>query len=216
MNSSMTIPTYWNDIKPKLWFIAVPMMILGGLISAFNTRERRCSRHQTLANLIVNSVLGATFLRMVESIVSVAFIQRCFASSCFAVFFLVGFFLDFVFFSVFFLICPCLCRLLIFSLSLFSLWFLIASTAIDIMKQSTSRRLTIRFDRLFKTQLAPTVMTIQSRFTFVKIRQQFSIFTLGTGFCYNGFRHCNFLNKLSCLGPVASTTLAIGSLYIKG
>jgi len=42
---------------------------------------------------------------------------------------------------------------------------------------------------------------------YVKFRNWFNCLAFGTAFCFNWFRHFRFLNKRSCLEPVASTNL---------
>jgi len=48
---------------------------------------------------------------------------------------------------------------------------------------------------------------------FEKFSKWFCLLASVAGFCFNWFRHGFLLIRKSCLGPIASYTLAVGSLY---
>ena len=47
-----------------------------------------------------------------------------------------------------------------------------------------------------------------------KFRQRFNSLAFSASFCLNWFRHFRFLNRRTCLGPLARTTLALGPFIL--
>ena len=63
---------------------------------------------------------------------------------------------------------------------------------------------------------APRMKAIFMSSGFIKLRSGFNSFAIYASFCLNCLRHFLFLFKRLCLGPIGSTILPVGSLYIKG
>ena len=208
MNSSMAIPTYWNYIEPMLWFIAVPMMILGGLISAFYTRERRCSRYQTIDNLGVNGVFR-------HSLFWIVFLVFCMHSTLDRFSAIGGPVVLLCCLEFFTLPMPFHCYFAFFCLLvLFHGRFTFDRTIVATFCDLSLWCLSICLDLFFLAYFTVILTFIWISSMFIEFCKRFDFLAFSASLGYDWLRHFRSLKRL-CLELVTVQSVT-SSLYIKG
>ena len=188
----MTQDTSWNNIKPMLGFVSVPMMILLGGLRAVMA-EQKFGRNQFASIDSINYSSSGFNLIWMTSIVT---FLSCFVFWCFSTFFICFAISSFALLGLFIMfLIIFIRRFALFCLTTFLSCFAKSRFAFFGFLIFTPARFTIDLKPVFTSSV------------FIKFRQLFELLALRTSFCLNCLRHSRFsLNsERLCLEPVAGT-----------
>ena len=185
MNIIVTFTTQRDYFQPMFWFVPFIVVIMFGLLATHIAFSCFNIRQFTINYCLINfSFCGKSFWIFIPMFFCVIF----------AIY--LSFYCIQIFLYGFFMTISALFRMIVFIKFSFSLF-----TA-----------------QVFNTIFSTTsfTMAVISRFSIlscVKFRNQFNLLAFRTLFCLNCLSHSLISNIKSWLGPIARTTLALGSSY---